>query len=167
MFPRLRSLITRQGMSRSFQACYFESWPPASNAQLKSLLDSVPWLPSEYVEFLATTNGCVLEFFIFYGLGVDHPFPSDQRQRIIESYGRDQWFAVGHDCAGDVIAINKSGVVATAGSDPPPDQPIPLCKDFRSMIEDICCGQGYSDYFNGDVENSEWFGLIKSLGWAN
>jgi len=165
-FTRLKELLTRRGMSERFQACWLDSYEAATEKQLDSLRQHVPWLPDDYLEFLRITNGCVLECFVFYGIGTDHPFSIEKHQSIVDYYGRDAWLACGHDASGDMLAIGRDGTVALAGSDPPPDEPVPLCDSFHSLIEDICCGQGYVDYCRGSIEGSEWFAHIAARGWA-
>ena len=108
----------------------------------------------------------MLEFFVFYGLGEGHPFPSEKNQWQVEEYGSDRWFAVGHDCSGDLIAIKQDGGIGTAGSDPPPDEPIQLCSTFHDLIERVCCGEGYAQYFSDKVDESDWFAHIRSQGWV-
>ncbi|MCO8124945.1 SMI1/KNR4 family protein [Stieleria sp. TO1_6] len=165
-FPRLARLLTREGMTDRFVSSYFEAQPPASDSQIDKLRRSVPWIPDDYVEFLRLTNGCRLEFFVFDGLGDDTPDPIAKNQWQLDDYGRDRWLAIGRDSGGDVFALGLGGAVGTISFDPPPESPVPLCDDFQTLIEHVCCGNGYADYFGGDVADSDWHSHIASFGWV-
>lgn len=167
VFPRLQELMQREGMTEKFLACWFSTYPPASDDEIARLLATRPWLPKDYLEFLRLTDGAVLEMFAFYGLANGHDFPIANREFYVEPYGADDWFAVGHDPAGDTFVIHRSGSIATIGSDPPPDEPVPLCDSFRSLVEDVCCGERYSEYFGGPPEDSEWLDYLRAKGWSD
>ncbi|MEP3482408.1 MAG: SMI1/KNR4 family protein [Fuerstiella sp.] len=154
-------------MSGQFQACWFSTYPPAVDADIDSQLAERPWLPDDYLEFLRLTDGAVLEMFVFYGIRDGHTFPIANKGFYTEPYG-DDWYAVGHDPAGDAFVLHRTGRVATIGSDPPPDEPVPLCDTFHELIENICCGQRYIEYFGGPPkpDESEWLDHLRLQGWV-
>jgi hypothetical protein len=166
-FLRLQKLLERDGMSEMFQACWFTAYPPASEKDIAQLLATHSWLPKDYLEFLRMTDGAVLEMFVFYGLANGHDFPLADQGLYLELYGTEDWLVVGHDPAGDAFVIHRSGSIATIGSDPPPDEPVPLCDNFQTLIEDICCGPRYTEYFGGSQKNSEWLDYLRANGWAD
>lgn len=165
-FSHLKKLMVRDGMSDAFQACWFRTFAPASEENIARLLATHSWLPADYLDFLRLTDGAVLEMFVFYGLADGHDHTIHDRGFYVEPYGKDDWFAVGHDPAGDAFVIHRSGSIATIGSDPPPDQPVPLCDNFQTLIEDVCCGSRYSEYFGGPPEESEWLDYLRLQGWS-
>ena len=158
--------MRREGMSEAFQACWFQAYPPASEDDLAELKAVRPWLPDDYVEFLRLTDGAVLEMFVLYGAAEGHPHSIKNRSFYIEPYGKDDWFPVGNDPAGDAIVIHRSGRIATIGSDPPPDQPTCLCDTFHELIEEFCCGPRYIEYFRGSPDGSDWLEHLRSQGWV-
>lgn len=153
-------------MSERFGACYFDSREAASNTILNGLRSRWSWLSEEYLDFLRVTNGCVLEFFVFYGAGINDSVTVETCQHVAEPYGNDRWFVAGHDASGDALVLGQSGDVGLIGTDPPPDEPTRLCSGFHELIEHVCCGPGYADYFGGDVDESEWFEFIRARGWT-
>ena len=164
-FPRLKQLMQREGMSDRFQSCWFVTHSPAAETDINAQLAERPWLPDDYVEFLRMTDGAVLEMFVLYGIADGHTYPIADKGFYTEPYG-DDWYAVGHDPAGDAFVIHRTGRVATIGSDPPPDEPVPLCDDFHQLIENVCCGQRYVDYFDGGMNDSEWLDHLRLQGWV-
>ena len=166
LFPRLQSLMRREGMTEKFRFCWFQTYSPADKQHIATQLSSRPWLPKDYLEFLNITDGAILEMFVFYGIADGHPHQIPDEDIYAEPYSTDDWFTVGNDPAGDAFVIHRSGKIATVGSDPPPDEPVPLCDSFRELIEEICCGPRYVDYFGGVPIDNEWFAHIKSKGWA-
>ena len=159
--------MQREGMSDKFQACWFSTYPPASDDDIAAQLSIRPWLPDDYLDFLRLTDGAVLEMFVLYGISDGHTFPISDKDFYVEPYGKDNWFAVGHDPAGDAFVIHRSGRIATIGSDPPPDQPVPLCDNFHELIENVCCGQRYIEYFGGPPGESEWLDYLRLQGWVD
>ncbi|EMI56763.1 Cell wall assembly and cell proliferation coordinating protein, KNR4-like domain protein [Rhodopirellula sallentina SM41] len=154
-------------MSREFQACWFSDYPPATADNLRRLSTKHPWIPNDYLEFLRNTDGVVLETFVFYGTADGHDFPMSGRGYYVDPYGPDDWIAVGHDAAGDGLLIGRSGGVASVGSDPPPDNPVPVCDTFHELIESVCCGERYSGYFGGGLDDSDWSNYLTARGWQN
>ncbi len=154
-------------MSAEFQFCWFSTYPPASEHAIAAQLSVRRWLDEDYLSFLRLTDGAVLEMFVFYGLSDGHTFPISDKGFYVEPYGKDDWLAVGHDPGGDAFVIHRSGRIATIGSDPPPDEPVPLCDSFHELIEVVCCGQRYVDYFGGSPDESEWLDHLRLQGWVN
>lgn len=164
-FPKLKQLILRDGMSDKFQACWFRTYSPSSDDDINAQLAVRPWLSKDYVDFLRLTDGAVLEMFVFYGIADDHISPIADKGFYTAPYGND-WYAIGHDPAGDAFVIHRSGLIATIGSDPPTDEPVPLCDSFHELIENVCCGQRYIDYFGGAIDDSEWLEHLRLKGWV-
>lgn len=165
-FPRLQKLMQREGMSDKFQFCWFQTYPAASEDDIAAQKAARPWLPDDYVEFLRLTDGAVLEMFVLYGIAEGHTHSIENKDFYVEPYGEDDWFAVGHDPAGDAFVIHRTGGIATIGSDPPPDEPVPLCDTFHELIEDVCCGPRYIEYFGGPPDDSDWLDYLRGQGWV-
>ncbi|MCC9607985.1 SMI1/KNR4 family protein [Blastopirellula sp. JC732] len=158
--------MRREGMTERFLACWFNTYPPAPEEEITKLLATRPWLPHDYLEFLRMTDGAVLEMFVFYGLANGHVFPIARSEFYVKPYGSDDWVAVGQLPSGDAFVIHRSGSIATIGSDPLPDEPVPLCDSFQTLIEDICCGEWYTEFFGGPPVESEWLDHIRAKGWS-
>jgi hypothetical protein len=165
-FPRLQILMRREGMSEKFQFCWFKTYPAASEDDIAAQKTSRPWLPDEYIDFLRLTDGVVLEMFVLYGITAGHEFSIKNNDFYVEPYGKDDWCVIGHDPAGDAFVMHRTGRIATVGSDPPPDKPVHLCDNFHELIEDICCGSRYIDYFGAPPEESDWLDYLIGQGWV-
>ncbi|MCA9070816.1 MAG: SMI1/KNR4 family protein, partial [Planctomycetaceae bacterium] len=161
-FPRLQKLMQRDGMSDKFQTCWFRIYSPASEDEIAAQLVKRPWLSEDYLEFLRLTNGATLEMFVLYEIR-----EAGKKDDCVEPFGSEDWFPVGHDPSDDVFVIHRSGCVATISSDPPPEEPIPLCDTFPELIEDVCCGPRYIPYFGGTKNETEWFDYLRGQGWVD
>jgi hypothetical protein len=108
----------------------------------------------------------VLETFVIFGLGREHPHSFERHQWIVKPYGADKYVAIGSDPGDRTFLLHESGNVYSVGTDPPPDAPEYLCPSFTTLVDEIFCGPKFSEYFGGRRQDSDWYLFLRSQGWA-
>ncbi len=135
---------------------------------LGKLLASFPFLPDEYIDFLAITNGAQLDHCVLFGTDTSSfPVLDDLHRRWKELFPPNNYFCFGEDSGGGVFYLQTDGSVWLAEPQAPHSKRV-ISSGFGYFLDEILMGSKYATILFpfGTFQGDELLEFLKREGWA-
>lgn len=131
---------------------------------LSDLQRRFAFLPAEYLEFLAFSDGIQLDQFVLFGSG-ESTFPALSGLERRWNCVLPRAFPIGEDSGGGVFLLGPDGKVRLAAPQPP-HQEDEVAASFPALLDEVFMGPGYLGLFPyGPYADNEWLNFLGKQGW--
>lgn len=150
----------------------FDSFPGASEEKISKLKQKYPFVAEEYLNFLVTTNGMLIDAIVLYGLENDQYISIHEAEKIWNFFrgaGQD-WIPIGKDSSGDCFILCPDGRIRCIDNTMDDISEGEIVSDsFSIFLNDFLMGSRYLElylpYTWKEEDETDWIKYLRSKGW--